>query len=63
MRIAIDPAACDGLGMCAHLAPEVIEVDPWGYPVVASDELKGVAAEQARRAIRGCPRRALYATA
>lgn len=63
MRIAIDPAACDGLGMCAHLAPEVIETDPWGYPVLSDLEIEGSAADQAQRAIRGCPRRALYATA
>lgn len=63
MRLAIDPAACDGLGMCAHLAPEVIDLDPWGYPVVPAEDLEGVCADQARRAIRGCPRRALYASA
>lgn len=62
MRLSIDPAACDGLGMCAHQAPDVIELDPWGYPVIASEPLEGEQVDQARRAIRACPRRALYAS-
>ena len=52
MRLAINSAACDGLGMCAHQAPDVIQLDPWGYPIVSSDELEGAEADQASRAIR-----------
>lgn len=63
MRLSIDAAACDGLGMCAHQAPDVIELDPWGYPVISADDLEGDLADQARRAIRACPRKALYASA
>ena len=60
MRLAINPAACDGLGMCAHKAPDVIQLDPWGYPIVSDDELEGAEADQASRAIRACPRNALF---
>ncbi len=60
MRLAINPAACDGLGMCAHQAPDVIALDPWGFPVVSGDELVGGEADQAKRAIRACPRKALF---
>lgn len=60
MRLAINPAACDGLGMCAHQAPDVIQLDPWGYPIVSADELEGAEADQASRAIRACPRNALF---
>ncbi|MEY3732739.1 MAG: hypothetical protein RL347_98 [Actinomycetota bacterium] len=63
MKLSIDPAACDGLGMCAHQAPDVIALDPWGYPVISSESLEGAKVEQAQRAIRACPRRALYASA
>lgn len=63
MRLSIDPVACDGLGMCAHQAPDVIELDPWGYPVISQEQLEGAQAEQAQRAIRACPRKALYASA
>lgn len=63
MRLSIDPAACDGLGMCAHQAPDVIELDPWGYPVISGEQLEGAHVDQAQRAIRACPRKALYASA
>jgi ferredoxin len=39
VRLRIDPAACDGIGMCAHLTPRLISVDSWGYPVIAGDPL------------------------
>ena len=60
MRLALDPVACDGLGMCAHQAADVSELDPWGFPIVDSSELTGESAQAARRAIRACPRKALY---
>ena len=60
MRLAINPAACDGLGMCAHQAPDVIQLDPWGYPIVSAGELEGAEIDQATRAIRACPRNALF---
>lgn len=63
MRLAINPAACDGLGMCAHQAPDVIELDPWGYPIVSGEPLEGTLAAEAERAVRACPRKALFVTA
>lgn len=59
-RLRIDPVACDGIGMCIHLAPDVITVDPWGYPVIDSQLLEGERLKQARKAVRGCPKRALF---
>jgi ferredoxin len=32
-RLAIDWTACDGRGLCAELLPELLDRDPWGYPV------------------------------
>ena len=61
MRLQIDPAVCDGLRMCALRAPDLISMDPWGYPIVDSRELAESDAAAARRAMKGCPRRALYA--
>jgi ferredoxin len=34
-RLRVDPTACDGIGMCAHLAPDLIVLDTWGYPIIA----------------------------
>ena len=59
-RLRINPIACDGIGMCIHLAPDVITVDPWGYPVISPDLLSGDELTQARKAVRGCPKRALF---
>ncbi len=58
-RLLIDPVACDGVGMCAHLAPSLIELDPWGYPVIPTETVDGADARAAGRAVRGCPKLAL----
>jgi len=57
--LGIDPVACDGIGMCAHLAPGVIILDRWGFPVLPPDRIDGNDARAAVRAVRGCPRKAL----
>ncbi len=58
-RLQIDPVACEGIGMCAHLAPALLHLDPWGYPVIPVGTVAGSDARAAVRAVRGCPRRAL----
>lgn len=60
VRLRVDPVACEGIGLCAHLAPSVIDLDRWGYPVVPFSGLSRGDAEAARRAVRGCPRHALW---
>jgi ferredoxin len=58
-RIVVDPVACEAVGLCAYLAPELISLDRWGYPIVPQRAL-GLEDERAAvRAARGCPRRAL----
>jgi ferredoxin len=59
-RLRLDPVACDGVGMCAHVAPALIGLDPWGFPLVPSESLGGRDRSAARRAVAGCPRRALF---
>ena len=59
-RLRVDPVACDGVGICAHIAAEVIAVDSWGYPIVAREALRGGALRVARAAVTACPHRALY---
>ena len=58
-RIRVDPVACDGIGMCAHLAPELIRLDTWGYPIVTSVLSRHADMRAARAAVAACPRRAL----
>ena len=47
--------ACAGHGVCAELLPELIELDPWGFPIVRHAELDGELLEHARRAVAACP--------
>lgn len=59
LRLVVDPVACDGIGMCAHLAPDLVRVDSWGYPIIAGDPLTPREQHQGRKAVAGCPRKAL----
>jgi ferredoxin len=58
-RLRVDPVARAGIGMCAHLAEDLVRLDSWGYPVVPQRDLAVGEARQAARAVIGCPRRAL----
>jgi ferredoxin len=59
-RLRVDPVACDGIGICSHLAPDLVTVDTWGYPVVAAVSLDRRRRRRADAAVAACPRRALF---
>ncbi|WP_407342591.1 ferredoxin [Pengzhenrongella phosphoraccumulans] len=59
-RLRIDPAACDGVGVCAHLASTAVELDRWGFPILVERDLSRGEESSAQRAVRACPRRALW---
>ncbi len=59
-RLRIDPVACDGVGVCAHLAPDLIELDRWGYPVIPAGDLSRRELAAAQRAVQGCPHKAMW---
>ena len=61
LKLAIDPIACTGHGLCADLLPELIELDEWGYPILPASIPPGLAAH-ARRAVSACPTLALRLT-
>jgi ferredoxin len=58
-RLGIDRIACDGRGVCAELLPERIELDEWGYPVIADPGVPDTLLAHARRAVAACPLLAL----
>ena len=58
-RLAVDRIACDGHGVCAELLPELIQLDDWGYPIVASSPVPDALLGHARRAAAACPALAL----
>ena len=54
-ELVVDRIACDGFGMCAELLPELIELDDWGYPIVAAGGVPFKLLDHARRAVAVCP--------
>jgi ferredoxin len=57
--LRVNPIACTAHGVCAELLPELIELDPWGYPIVPRAELDDEMLVHARRAVAACPALAL----
>jgi ferredoxin len=55
MEIAIDRIRCDGRGLCAELLPELIRLDDWGYPIIASGPIPGHLVSHAQKAVASCP--------
>lgn len=58
-RLRVNPIKCTAHGVCAELLPELIKLDPWGYPIVASGEVPDELDAHARRAVSSCPTLAL----
>ena len=57
--ILVDMVRCAGHGICAHVLPERVTLDPWGFAIADPEPLAGAVLRKARRAARACPRRAL----
>jgi ferredoxin len=58
-RLVVNPILCDAYGHCAELLPELIELDDWGYPIIADETVPRHLHTEARRAVAACPRLAL----
>jgi ferredoxin len=54
-EIRIDRIRCDGHGLCPELHPELIELDDWGYPLLAPGPVREHLREHARQAVAACP--------
>ena len=56
MRVHVDPEKCQGHNRCYALAPELFDIDDYGY---ASEKNDGVVPEgleeKARLAVANCP--------
>jgi ferredoxin len=55
LHLHVDPIACTGHGLCAELFPELIELDDWGYPIVAAGDIPDELVRHARMAAEACP--------
>jgi ferredoxin len=58
-RLAVNPIACTGHGICAEVLPELIGLDEWGYPILADRPVTHELTGLAKRAVRLCPTLAL----
>ncbi len=55
LALRVDRIRCGGRGMCAEILPEMIELDPWGYPIVRRGVISDDLLPHARRAVKDCP--------
>ena len=62
-RVALDSGACSGHGRCYAEAPALFESDDQGFGVATEDVIGEDRLEEARRAERACPERAITVTA
>ena len=60
VRLRVDPISCDAFGYCVELLPEIVGVDEWGYPVLPDSPVPVHLVDLAKRAVKDCPRRALF---
>jgi ferredoxin len=58
-ELRVNPIACTGHGLCAELLPELISLDPWGYPILPSGEVPDELMPLARKTATACPALAL----
>lgn len=58
-RLRVDPVACEGVGICAHVSSGLVSLDSWGFPIVPDRPLSRAEERAAARSVRACPRSAL----
>jgi ferredoxin len=59
VRLRVDWIRCDGYGLCGDLAPELIDLDDWRYPIVRPGPVDSGLVHDAQRAVDCCPMKAL----
>jgi ferredoxin len=58
-RLVVDWTRCEGHGLCAHLAPEIVHLDAHGYPVILNIPVPAWLEKDAQQAVDMCPALAL----
>jgi ferredoxin len=60
MKVRVDPELCQGHNRCYALAPELFDVDDYGYASAIGDgEVPADLVEKARLAVANCPEQAI----
>jgi ferredoxin len=55
VRVTVDWTRCTAHGLCAELLPELVDLDDWGYPVVAGGPVPPELEAHAVAAREACP--------
>jgi ferredoxin len=55
MKLRVDSAKCDGYGRCVEIAPDLFELDEWGYASALDGEVPPDQEDLAAQAARECP--------
>jgi ferredoxin len=58
-RLAVDWPSCSGQGVCAEILPEIVQLDEWGYPLIAAGPVPASLRRYAQLAVKSCPTLAL----
>ncbi|AGS67467.1 ferredoxin [Streptomyces collinus] len=59
MKLLLDSTRCQGYGLCQEPAPELIDLDEWGYAGTRTAEVPPGDEEAAAAAVAACPNSAL----
>lgn len=59
MKLLLDATRCQGYGLCQEPAPELIDLDEWGYAQVRETTVPEGGEEAAEAACDACPNSAL----
>ncbi|MEV6399090.1 ferredoxin [Streptomyces sp. NPDC051907] len=59
MKLLLDSTLCQGYGLCQEHAPELVELDEWGYAAVIAVPVPAGQEEAARACAASCPNAAL----
>jgi ferredoxin len=59
MKLLLDSTRCQGYGLCQEPAPELVDLDEWGYARLQGTTVPEGDAEAARAAVAACPNSAL----
>ncbi|PKW05817.1 ferredoxin [Streptomyces sp. 1222.5] len=59
MKLLLDSTLCQGYGLCQEPAPELIDLDEWGYARVGGTTVPEGGEEAAAAAVAACPNSAL----
>ncbi|WP_431040804.1 ferredoxin [Streptomyces sp. P1-3] len=59
MRVNVDGTKCAAYALCAEIAPEIFDLDDFGYAVATRDDVPAELEVAAGEAIEACPARAI----